>query len=99
MRRMLVLVAATAAFSASAQENARNLASACAICHGEGLKGLANVPRLAGVHPIYLARQLYVFRERTRRGSDAALMARPVARLTDADIVDLSAYAASLNPE
>ena len=27
----------------------------CSICHGEGLKGLGNVPRLAGVHPIYLA--------------------------------------------
>jgi cytochrome c553 len=72
---------------------------ACAICHGEGLKGLANVPRLAGVHPIYLARQLYLFREGTRRGQDAALMTRPVAQLTDEDIVNLSAYAASLSPE
>jgi cytochrome c553 len=69
---------------------------ACAVCHGDGLKGLANVPRLAGVHPIYLARQLYHFREGGRKGSDAALMAKPVARLTDEDIVNLSAYAASL---
>jgi cytochrome c553 len=72
---------------------------ACAICHGEGLKGLANVPRLAGVHPIYLARQLYLFREGTRQGQDAALMKRPVAQLTDEDIVNLSAYAGSLSPE
>jgi cytochrome c553 len=72
---------------------------ACAICHGEGLKGLGNVPRLAGVHPIYLARQLYHFREGSRKGPDAALMMRPVAKLTDGDIVDLSAYAASLSPE
>lgn len=72
---------------------------ACAICHGEGLKGLANVPRLAGVHPIYLARQLYLFRERNRRGADSPLMARPVEHLTDQDIVDLAAYAASLSPE
>lgn len=72
---------------------------ACMNCHGDGLKGLANVPRLAGVHPIYLARQLYHFREGGRKGSDAALMTRPVARLTDADIVNLSAYAASLPPE
>jgi cytochrome c553 len=69
---------------------------ACATCHGDGLKGLANVPRLAGVHPIYLARQLYHFREGDRRGADAALMTRPVAKLTDEDIVNLSAYAASL---
>ena len=72
---------------------------ACTICHGEDLKGLGNVPRLAGVHPIYLARQLYLYREGTRKGPDAALMARPAAKLTDADIVDLVAFAGSLNPE
>lgn len=72
---------------------------ACTICHGEGLKGLGNVPRLAGVHPIYLVRQLYHFREGTRKGPDAPLMQRPVAKLTDADFVDLAAYAGSLNPE
>lgn len=72
---------------------------ACTVCHGEGLKGLGNVPRLAGVHPIYLARQLYHFREGSRKGPDAPLMARPVARLTAQDIVDLAAYAGSLAPE
>ena len=72
---------------------------ACTICHGEGLKGLGNVPRLAGVHPIYLVRQLYHFREGTRKGPDAALMTRPVAKLTDRDFVDLAAYAGSLPPE
>ena len=35
----------------------------CSICHGEGQKGLGNVPRIAGVHPIHLARQLYLFKE------------------------------------
>jgi cytochrome c553 len=33
----------------------------CAICHGEGLKGLGDVPRLAGIHPIYVIRQLFNF--------------------------------------
>jgi cytochrome c553 len=72
---------------------------ACAICHGDGLKGLANVPRLAGVHPIYLVRQMYHFKDASRNGPDAPLMKRPVAQLTDADIVDLAAYAGSLPPE
>jgi cytochrome c553 len=72
---------------------------ACAICHGAGLKGQADVPRLAGVHPVYLARQLYHFREGSRKGSNAGLMVMPVAKLTDEDIVDLSAYAASLSPQ
>jgi cytochrome c553 len=72
---------------------------ACSICHGEGMKGLGNVPRLAGVHPIYLARQLHLFKDGSRNGVDAALMKRPAARLTDEDILNLAAYLASLSPE
>jgi cytochrome c553 len=69
---------------------------ACSICHGDALQGLGNVPRLAGVHPIYLARQLYLFKDGTRSGVDAQLMKKPVARLTDDDILNVSAYLASL---
>ncbi len=72
---------------------------ACAVCHGEGMKGLANVPRLAGVHPIYLARQMHLFKDGGRSGPDAPLMKRPVAQLTDEDILNLSAYLASLPPQ
>jgi len=71
---------------------------ACAACHGADLRGAGNVPRLAGVHPIYLARQLYRFRDGTRNGAEAALMKPAADRLTDADIVDLSAYLGSLPP-
>ena len=59
---------------------------------------LGNVPRLAGRHPAYLARQLYMFKDGRRNGGDAALMKRPVASLTDDDIVNISAYLASLDP-
>ena len=69
---------------------------ACSICHGDTLQGLGNVPRLAGVHPIYIARQLYLFKDGTRNGVDAQLMKKPVARLTDDDILNVSAYLASL---
>jgi cytochrome c553 len=71
----------------------------CSICHGEGLKGLGNVPRIAGVHPIYLARQLYLFKEGDRNGPDAALMKRPAAKLTDEDILNIAAYVGSLPPQ
>ena len=71
---------------------------ACAICHGGGMKGLANVPRLAGVHPIYIARQLYLFKDGSRKGPDAPLMNLPVAQLTDDDILNISAYVGSLAP-
>jgi cytochrome c553 len=72
---------------------------ACNICHGDGMKGLANVPRIAGLHPIYVARQLYLFKDGTRNGPDAALMKKPVVQLTDEDILNISAYVGSLSPE
>ena len=71
----------------------------CSICHGEGMKGLANVPRIAGLHPIYIARQLYLFKEGDRNGADSPLMKRPVAKLTDDDILNIAAYVGSLPPQ
>jgi cytochrome c553 len=71
---------------------------ACSICHGDALKGLGNVPRLAGLHPIYIARQLYLFKDGSRNGIDAQLMKRSVAQLTDEDIMALAAYLSSLAP-
>jgi cytochrome c553 len=71
---------------------------ACSICHGDSLKGLGNVPRLAGLYPIYIARQLYLFKDGSRNGIDAQLMKRAVAKLTDEDILALSAYLGSLTP-
>ena len=71
----------------------------CVMCHGERLEGAQDFPRLAGVHPIYTVRQLYQFREGTRNGPDAALMLGPAAGLTDQDILDVAAFAASLPPE
>jgi cytochrome c553 len=71
---------------------------ACGICHGDNLLGLGNVPRIAGLHPIYIARQLYLIKDGFRNGPDAQLMKKPVEKLTDDDIVSISAYVASLPP-
>jgi cytochrome c553 len=71
---------------------------ACTVCHGDDLRGLANVPRLAGLHSIYIARQLYLFKNGERAGIDSELMARPVEALTEEDIVAISAYLGSLEP-
>ena len=70
---------------------------ACATCHGAGFKGLGNVPRLAGAHPIYLVRQLYDFQTGVRNGPDAQQMKAVVAKLDEADIVALGAYLGSLS--
>jgi len=69
---------------------------ACAICHGTGLKGLGEVPRLAGAHPTYVARQLYNFKLGNSNGMAAALMKPVAANLTDDDILSIAAYIASL---
>jgi cytochrome c553 len=69
----------------------------CASCHGPGLHGLdSTAPALAGRSPSYLARQLYDFQQGTRHGEMAAPMQPVVAKLTAADIVNLTAYLASL---
>jgi cytochrome c553 len=70
----------------------------CAICHGESLMGLGDVPRIAGVSPEYLGRQLYRFQNGTRNAKADALMKAVVVHLTENDIVDISAYLASLKP-
>ena len=71
----------------------------CGSCHGEGLKGMGDMfPPLAGRSPTATARQLYDFKSGTRDGRNAAAMKSVVANLTDQDIVDLTAYIASLQP-
>ena len=60
------------------------------------MKGSGDVPRIAGVHPIYLVRQLYNIQTGANNSAGAQLMKRVVANLTDEDIVALSAYAGSL---
>jgi cytochrome c553 len=70
----------------------------CAACHGADLKGLGPVPRLAGRSPSYLGRQLYDFQSRSRKGTWSPLMTDVVNELTTEDIVNLSAYIASLDP-
>jgi cytochrome c553 len=70
----------------------------CAICHGEGLKGLGDVPRIAGVHPIYVVRQLFDFQTGSNSSSAGALMKNVVKDLTEDDMIAIAAYTASLAP-
>ena len=70
----------------------------CFICHGVDLKGLGDVPRLAGVSPLYTVRQLNDFKNGDRAGSLAPLMTATVMNLTDEDMVAIAAYLGSLDP-
>ena len=70
----------------------------CNICHGPDLKGLGNVPRIAGLSPTYAFRQLFDMQAGTRNGPGAALMKGAVAKLSEEDMVSLAAYLGSLAP-
>jgi cytochrome c553 len=72
--------------------------TACVICHGPALKGVGTAPPIAGRHTGYLVRQLYFFQTGNRSDPSAALMHNVVQRLTDADMVAIAAYVASLQP-
>jgi len=70
----------------------------CAICHGEELKGLGEVPRIAGLQPVYVARQLFCMQNGSSDGTAVALMKKVVANLSEDDIIAISAYVGSLAP-
>ncbi len=70
----------------------------CGVCHGADLKGIGPIPPLAGRSPSYLARQIYDFQHGARHGSWSPLMKKAVEKLNDEDIVDITAYIASLQP-
>jgi cytochrome c553 len=70
----------------------------CAMCHGANLEGIGPVPALAGRSPSYTMRQLYDMKQGTRRGPWAALMKPVVSGMSVQDMMNVSAYAASLAP-
>jgi cytochrome c553 len=70
----------------------------CARCHGEDLKGRGQVPRLAGLQPLYIARQLFDMQYGSSSGGAAALMKPVVANLSEDDIIAISSYLGSLPP-
>ena len=71
----------------------------CASCHGEELKGLGEVPRLAGLQPVYIARQLICIQNGSSDGAAVAPMKKVVANLSEDDIIAISAYLGSLPPQ
>jgi len=70
----------------------------CAICHGATLKGLGEVPSIAGRSPMYVFRQLNDMQNGNRTGSLVALMKAVVAQLNYDEMVAIAAYLASREP-
>ena len=57
------------------------------------------MPRIAGMQPVYLARQLICLQNGTSAGKAAALMKGVVTKLTEDDIIAISAYLGTLPPQ
>jgi cytochrome c553 len=70
----------------------------CGLCHGADLQGDGDVPGIAGRSPLHNARQLMEYRDGLRGGTSAQPMIPVAERLSDADIIAISAYVASLPP-
>jgi cytochrome c553 len=70
----------------------------CSTCHGSNLKGLKNVPSIAGRSPSYIVRQLYDMQSGARAGVNFPQMKPVVANLSLYDIIDIAAYTSSLEP-
>ncbi len=71
---------------------------ACGACHGPQLKGLADAPSIAGMSPLYTYRQLHSLQTGARGGASAAMMLPVVAKLSEDDMIAISAYLGSLAP-
>jgi cytochrome c553 len=72
--------------------------SRCAACHGDALKGKGEVPRLAGLQPLQIARQLFDIQSGSSAGEAIAPMKPVAAKMTEDDIIAISAYLGSLPP-
>ena len=71
--------------------------TACTACHGPDLRGLGPVPTLAGRSPSYIGRQLYDMQHGNRAGAWSPLMVPIVSKLDTDDILNATAYIASLS--
>lgn len=81
-----------------ATTGAGGLTIACVTCHGDKLQGIGLTPRLAGRSPSYLLRQLLAFQVGARAAATAQPMVPVVAKLQIGNMIDVAAYAASLQP-
>jgi cytochrome c553 len=72
---------------------------ACIACHGNGLTGMEpGIPGLVGLRPTYIAAQLTRWRVGERHAAEPDCMKRIASRLSDADILAVSAWLGRVEP-
>jgi sulfide dehydrogenase cytochrome subunit len=93
IRTILLTTAMAAALPVHAQENGRNLAAGCAICHGTDGKAVTqNVIPLAGLPREHIATQMRAFRDGQR---PATVMHQIAKGYSDAQIDAMAAWFAA----
>jgi cytochrome c553 len=70
----------------------------CMTCHGPDLRGVGNIPGIAGRSPTYLFRQLYDVKSGARHGAGSVVMKPIVSVLSTDDMIALASYVGSLTP-
>lgn len=70
----------------------------CVTCHGNDLRGMGDIPSIAGRSPSQMVRQIIDFQTGARNGQGASMMKPVVANLKLEDIVNVVAYLTSLKP-
>jgi cytochrome c553 len=76
----------------------RALTRTCVACHGADLRGVGDVPSIAGRSPSQMTRQLIDFQTDARNGKHAAMMKPVVQGMTLPQMVAITGYLASLKP-
>ncbi len=74
-------------------QQGKDKAAMCLGCHGNNAQGMGMVPKLAGQHPQYLAKQLTDFKKGARKSPQMNAMAQS---LSEEDIKAVAAYLGSL---
>jgi cytochrome c553 len=69
----------------------------CTVCHGANLEGVGPVPAIAGRSASYTMRQLFDIQQGNRKGMWSDLMKPVLAKLSTEDLMNLSAYTASVS--
>jgi len=78
--------------------NWANTIPACFACHGPGGTGVGeHFPALAGQHASYITKQIQAWKSGTRKNDANDLMKVIAVRMSDSEIMAVSAYLASLS--
>jgi cytochrome c553 len=79
-------------------QKGETLAKGCLTCHGPDLRGTRLAPPIAGRQASYIARQIWDMKLGARNGDAAKAMKPAVEKITEEDLIAITAYVSSRQP-